>query len=67
MNRNKIPPEMLREVGLDPSVLAKKNGHAPGLPGSELVPNGSELLHKLAAYVRRYVVLTEEQADLVAL
>jgi hypothetical protein len=43
------------------------NGHAPGLSSAARVPDGSELLRKLAAYVQRYVVLSYEQAVIIAL
>jgi hypothetical protein len=56
---DRIPGAMLQELGLSEESLSS-NGHAPQL-------SGSELLRRLAAYVRRYVVLTDEQADLVAL
>jgi hypothetical protein len=49
--------EAYRMVGLGP---ADANGHAPP-------PDGAELLDRLARFVRRFVVLTEEQADVVAL
>ena len=43
-----------------PEEIPNGNSHAPRL-------SGSELLCRLAAYVRRYVVLTGEQADLIAI
>jgi hypothetical protein len=46
---------MLQQLGL-PEEFPNGNGHAPRL-------SGSELLRRLDAYVRRYVVLTDEQAD----
>jgi hypothetical protein len=56
---DKIPGVVLQELGLSEEPPSS-NGHAPQL-------SGSELLRGLAAYVRRFVVLTEEQADLIAL
>jgi hypothetical protein len=55
---DKIPGVVLQELGLSEEPPSS-NGHAPQL-------SGSELLRGLAAYVRRFVVLTEEQADLIA-
>jgi hypothetical protein len=52
--------EALRIVGLDAEPNGHDNGRAPQ-------PSGSELLLSLATYVRRYVVLTDDQADLIAL
>lgn len=52
--------EAFRMVGLDAEPNGHGNDHASQL-------SGSELLRSLAAYVRRYVVLTDEQADLIAL
>ncbi len=43
-----------------PEEFPNGDSHAPQL-------SGSELLCRLAAYVRRYVVLTGEQADLIAI
>ncbi len=52
--------EALWIVGLDAEPNGHDNGRAPQ-------PSGSELLLSLATYVRRYVVPTDEQADLIAL
>jgi len=49
----------LRKLRL-PEEFPNGDSHAPRL-------SGSELLCRLAAYVRRYVVLTDEQADLIAI
>jgi hypothetical protein len=54
-----LPGDLLQELRL-PEEMPNGNGHALRL-------SGSDLLCRLAAYVRRYVVLTEEQADLIAI
>jgi hypothetical protein len=59
MSGDRIPGVIVQELEFT-SRLPNSNGHAPRL-------SGSEILHRLTAYLRRYVVLTDEQADLVAL
>jgi hypothetical protein len=63
------PSEAMLALAIAYDVVLPQNrkGNAPGLSGAHVVPDGAELLRKLAAYVRRYVVLTDEQADLLAL
>jgi Protein of unknown function (DUF3631) len=55
---NGIPGDLLQQLEL-PEEFPNGNSHAPRF-------SGSKLLCRLAAYIRRYVVLSDEQADLIA-